>query len=118
MSTVATVSRTLHEGNARDIRIRLRRKGQRGYWDVSAAISGTLEIERVLPEGNVVLTPLALSKTYAGADWVNGLIVFPVGPSDVTALTGSYRCTLTLNYAAGSSTLVEVMFDVLSRPGV
>jgi hypothetical protein len=105
---------TVHEGNIKAIPIRLRVKGTKLYWDVSAALQIKLEYEKGLGGEQAAVV---CDENHPLADWSQGKVIVVVSPADVTAEVGSYPFSLTVFNGSEQVTAVTGHIEVLERPG-
>lgn len=115
MPTIATELRILvYEGNVKGIPFRFRVKGTKFFWDVSASSEIRLEYEKNAGQEQafVVCNPL-----HPDADFVNGKVIAPISPSDLTGEVGSYPFALTVFMGTDVITAVTGHIEVAERPG-
>lgn len=63
-------------------------------------------------------TPITLSAAEVGADWTNGVVIIPIGPTNFTAAEGRYTFGLTLFINSQIRTYSVGQVFVAERPGV
>jgi hypothetical protein len=109
-------SRTIvvYEGNARDITFRLRKKGQRDFFDVSTASKIQLELDS--PKG-VERTPIEADESHPNADWANGKVIVSVDNTNLSDVVGTHPYALTVFIGAEEITVVTGNVEVAERPG-
>jgi hypothetical protein len=102
------------EGNARNIVFRLRKKGQRDFFDVSTATKIQMELDD--PEGDE-LAPIEADSGHSDADWSQGRVVVEITPGNLTANVGTYAYALTVFIGAEIVTAAAGHVEVAERPG-
>jgi hypothetical protein len=100
------------EGDTRRISLTLRDYGSRIGRDLSGYSSILFEWEDVR---NVPQTPIPMSSSTAGASWSTGVIVFEIGPNDLTYAVGDYRFGVTLISSTKTQTVATGVVEVRDR---
>lgn len=103
-----------YEGNTIALPFELHREGVKGVWDVSGATQIALE---VTSPSDADMTPILADENHADADWAAGLVVVVITGSNVTALLGTYRYSLTVTISGQVITVATGLIEVLDRPG-
>jgi hypothetical protein len=99
----------------RRIAFQLRITGTQNNWDVSGASSITLGWE---PHGGTPGTPLVANQSDPYANWANGLVVFWIGPTNITANVVTVDCALVIVTSDGQTIPVVVgPIEIIYQPG-
>ena len=111
---IAQQNFTVYEGNTRNVRFELRKKGERAFFDVSAATKIQMEIDD--PAG-VEIAPIEADILHPDADWANGRVIVVVSPADLTASVGTRHYALTVFLGTEEITVITGHAEVAERPG-
>lgn len=114
MGVTSAARFVLYEGDTRNLPFQLRRRGIKGGWDVSTALSIVLGVTD--PDG-LNLTPIGLLDGFAGATWVTGFVVAPVSIVNVTGKIGTWGFAVTVAIGTETITSSPGVIEVLDRPG-
>lgn len=97
------------------IAFQMRLAGQADYWNVSGCTSITLGWE---PHGGSPGIPLVANPTDPYANWAQGLVVFWIGPTDITASIATVDCVLVFNTADGQIIPSPIgAIEIVYQPG-
>lgn len=100
-------------GASKTFALRLRRKGTKLNWDVSASTLIQMEVVKIGEEDSL---QIPFNPATPGADFINGRLVGTLGPVDVCARVGTYYLAITAVFNGVTQAVARGNIEVLPRP--